>query len=136
MMTSSATCVTGSPANSNIINTSVSPNSVAGTVSSDQTITSGDLPSDISLTGSVGAIQWQSSTNNNSFTDIAGATSATLTGATIGTLTATTYFRAVVTSGDCPSVTSGTVTITVEAAFQVGTVSPTEQTICSGTTPS
>jgi hypothetical protein len=134
VMTSSATCVTGSPANSNIINTSVSPNSLAGTVSSDQTITSGDSPSDISLTGSVGAIQWQSSTNN-SFTDIAGATSATLTGATIGTLTATTYFRAVVTSGYCSPVISSTVTVTVEATFQVGTVSPTQQTICSGTLP-
>ena len=135
VMTSTATCVTGSPATSNAISALISPNSVAGTVSSNQTITDGDTPSDISLIGSVGDIQWQSSTDNSSFTDIDGATSATLTGASIGTLSATTYFRAVVTSGYCSPVTSSTVTVTVQATFVVGTVSPTEQTICSGTVP-
>lgn len=94
-----------------VVMVTVSPTSVAGTVSGNQTICSGTTPASITLIGSVGSIQWQSSTNNSTFTNIAGATSATLLETTIGTLTAVTYFRAVVTSGACSSSTSAVVTV-------------------------
>jgi hypothetical protein len=88
-------------------------NSVAGTVSADQTIVIGTQPANITLSGNSGAVQWQSSLNNISFTDIVGAINATLTGAEIGVLTAKKYFRAVVTSGSCISATSGVVTVNI-----------------------
>lgn len=91
----------------------VNPTSVAGTVSSNQTICSGSQPASITLTGNTGTIQWQSSTDNSIFSTIPGETTNTLSSATIGTLAATKYFRAVVTSGVCTVATSATVTITV-----------------------
>jgi hypothetical protein len=91
----------------------VNPTSVAGTVSSNQTICSGSQPAAITLTGNTGTIQWQSSTDNLIFSDIIGETTNTLSSAAIGTLSATKYFRSVVTSGVCTLASSGTVTITV-----------------------
>lgn len=92
------------------------PNPVAGTVSANQAICSGTQPSNITLTGSTGAIQWQSSPNNTTFTNISGQTAATLLGSTIGTLTATRYFRAILTHGNCTTaVNSSVVTITVNS---------------------
>ena len=99
--------------NSNTVTITVDPASVGGTAAGDQTICSGSTPVDITLTGGTGAIQWQSSPDNTTFTNIAGATTATLTSAQTGALTATSYFRAVVTSGACPAENSNTVTITV-----------------------
>nr|WP_315148446.1 M14 family zinc carboxypeptidase [uncultured Flavobacterium sp.] len=99
----------------------VNPTSVAGTVSSNQAICSNSQPESVTLTGNTGTIQWQSSTDNLTFTDITGETSNTLSGVTIGALTATKYFRAIVTSGVCSSVTSGTVTITVATTTWTGT---------------
>lgn len=91
----------------------VSTAAVGGTASSNQTICSGATPSNLTLTGNTGTIQWQSSTDNVTFTNISGATSATLNGATIGALTATRYYRAVVTSGVCSAANSNVVTITI-----------------------
>lgn len=91
----------------------VSTVAVGGTASSNQTICSGSTPTNLTLTGNTGTIQWQSSTDNVTFTNISGATSATLTGATIGALTATRYYRAVVTSGVCSAANSNVVTITI-----------------------
>jgi hypothetical protein len=87
-------------------------NSVTGTVSADQTIISGSQPANITLTNSSGNVQWQSSLNNISFTNIVGATNPTLTSAEMGALTTKKYYRAIVTSGSCSSVTSGVVTVT------------------------
>jgi len=114
VMTSNASpCLTGSPATSNSITETVIPVSAVGTVSSSQTICSGTQPSSLTLSSNTGNIQWQSSTDNASFSNIIGATSSTLLGSTIGTLTATTYYRAVVTNGVCSSATSNSVTINV-----------------------
>ena len=88
----------------------VNPTSVAGTASASQTICSGTSPTALTLAGNTGTIQWQSSTDNVTFSNISGETTATLT---IGTLTANAYYRAVVTSGVCASATSNAVTITV-----------------------
>ena len=88
----------------------VNPAAVGGTASSNQTIVSGATPAALSLSGHTGTIQWQSSTDNVTFTNISGATSATYAP---GALTATTYYRAVVSSlGGC-SVNTNSVVITV-----------------------
>jgi hypothetical protein len=119
---------------SGICTVTVNPQSVAGGISSDQTICSGSSPSNLILTGNIGSIQWQSSPNGvNSWTNISGATSNILS--SIAPLTSTKYFRAVVISGVCPSANSNVVTITVISPPSVGTISNT-QTICLGTTPS
>jgi uncharacterized repeat protein (TIGR01451 family) len=76
--------------------------------------------------------QWQSSTNNISFTNISGATSSTYT---TPVLTATTYYRVVVSaSGNgCGSVTSNTATVTVVADPSI-TTHPVSASICPGNT--
>lgn len=70
------------------------------------------------------AYQWQRSTDNNTYSDISGATAATYAP---GALTATTWFRRRVT---CATETVYTyVTITVNPALNGGTVSPTSVTV-------
>jgi len=83
------------------------------TASSNQTICSGTSPANLTLTGTAATIQWQSSTDNSNFTNIGGATSATLSSAQMGNLNATTYYRAYATSAVCAPSYSNTVTITV-----------------------
>ena len=79
--------------------------------------------------GTIG-YQWQSSTDNVSFGNIGGATSATYNASS---LTATTYYRVVVSfSGSgCSNITSSSSTITVVADPSVS-VSATNAIICSG----
>ena len=99
--------------------------SVGGTSASDQTLCSGTLPANITLSGQTGNIvKWQKS-SDFAFTlpiDIA-VTSTPLTGSDIGVLTSTTYFRAVVKSGTCldafSSVTTKTVRPTPTAGISV-----------------
>ena len=92
----------------------VNPVSVGGTASSDQIICNGISPSNITLTGQTGTIQWQSSTDNITFNNISGATATPLTSAQMGMLTATSYYRAVVTSGACAPANSNVVTVSVK----------------------
>ena len=66
--------------------------STAGDVSSAQVICPGDTPTDLSITGSVGSIQWQFSTDRTTWTDMAGGTGATITGVSIGPLTSSRFF--------------------------------------------
>lgn len=106
---------------------------VVGTVSANQTICAGALPASITLSGNTGTIQWQSSLDNGTFSNITGATTATLAAATIGNLSVTKYFRAVVTGG-CTSLNSNVVKITVTPTAIGGTVS-NNQTICSSKLP-
>jgi hypothetical protein len=73
----------------------------ASTVTPNQTICMGATPANIAVTSASGTIQWQSSTNNSTFTNISGQTGATLTGATMGALNSTMYYRAVITNGAC-----------------------------------
>ncbi len=98
----------------------VSFNAIAGVPSSNQLICNATTPSDITLNGSNGDIQWQKSTDNSVFTNISGATSATLTSMQMGSLTATTYYRAVITIGSCTA-TSDVVTVTVSATTNTWT---------------
>ncbi len=119
---------------SNQVSVTVSPTSFAGTVSANQSICAGTSPANITLLGNTGTIQWQVSTDNVNFSNILGATASPLTSAQMGTLTATRYYRAVVTSGSCPSITSNVVTVSVSPA-SVGGVASANQTICSGSSP-
>ena len=114
----------------------VNPDSVGGTVASNQTICYGTEPGDLTLSGYTGSVvKWQSSSDVgfSSPTDIV-ETSATLAGTTIGSLTTNTYFRAVVQSGVCSVDYSSSVLITIDALTVGGTVSA-DQTICSGSQP-
>lgn len=80
------------------------PASEGGTIDvPSQDICLGSQPSDLKLTGSVGAIQyWQSSPDAN-FTDFTNIPNKTtiLSGEQIGAVNETTYFRALLQSGDC-----------------------------------
>ncbi len=123
----SGTCTS---ANSNVVTVTVNPSSVAGTMSVNQIICSGSLPSNITITGSTGTIQWQVSSDNVQFNNITGANTATLTSAQMGTLSTTRYYRAIVTSGVCPSVTSNVVIVTVNPVPTMS--SPSSGVTCSG----
>ena len=112
----------------------INSTSVAGTVSSNQAICNGSSPANITLAGQTGNIQWQSSSDNITFNNIGGATATTLTSIQMGSLNATRYYRAVVTSGVCASVTSGVLTVTVNPTSVAGTVS-LNQAICNGSSP-
>jgi large repetitive protein len=107
---------------------------VGGTASSDQSLCTGSTPADIVLTGYTGTIQWQISTDNSSFSAIGGATGATLTSAQMGALTATRYYRALLTSGSCTSL-SNVATVTVGSATTptVSIPASPSTTFCSGT---
>jgi hypothetical protein len=73
----------------------------ASTLTANQTICMGEMPADIAVTSTSGTIQWQSSTNNSTFTDLSGQTGTTLTGASIGAIYATMYYRTEITNGAC-----------------------------------
>lgn len=109
------------------------PASVAGTIAANQAICSNSQPASVTLTGNIGNIQWQSSTDNVTFTDMNGETATILTAVAIGNLTATKYFRAVVTNGVSPSVTSESMAIVASATTWNGTTwdngAPTNGTI-------
>jgi sugar lactone lactonase YvrE len=94
-------------------------NSVAGTVSAGQLIVRGTQPAAISLTGNIGLVQWQSSLDKIKFTTIAGATSSMLTGDQMGILTRRRFYRAIIKSGDCSSVTSEVVEVWTTLATQI-----------------
>ncbi|WP_264522066.1 GEVED domain-containing protein [Flavobacterium sp. N1994] len=102
---SSGTCTTNQTVNVTYVPLAV------GTASGTQTICGG-LPSDLTLAGYSGTIQWRSSTDNVTFTDIVGATSATLTSAQMGSLAVTTYYLARVSNGVCFK-DSNVITVTV-----------------------
>ena len=82
-------------------------------------------------TGGNGAItyQWQSSTNNSTWTNISGATSANYT---TSALTANTYYRRQATSATCGTISSTGALVTVYTNFTQP--DPTAATICPGST--
>jgi gliding motility-associated-like protein len=109
---------------------SVIPQSVGGTASSNpSTVCSGET-SVISVTGSVGTIQWQTD-ETGVFTDIPGATG---TSYTTPALTASTSYRAVLTSNHCASDKSNTTLVSVTPASNGGFAKASATTICNGGT--
>ncbi|UOG77483.1 gliding motility-associated C-terminal domain-containing protein (plasmid) [Hymenobacter tibetensis] len=114
----------------------VLPALAAGSIAADQTVCVGSTPAPLTSTaaptGGTGtfAYQWESSTDNVTWTAVAGATTETLAP---GPLPVTTSFRRQVTSGPCNRV-SGTVTITVLPALAAGRIAA-DQTLCAGGAP-
>jgi hypothetical protein len=127
-----------STANSSAATISVYPQLQSGSITSpSQSINYNTTPSPLTASGASGGsgtytYQWQSSTNNSTWTNISGATSSTYSP---GALTTSTYYQLVVTSNGV-SATTGSVEITVYPALQAGTISPASQSIPSNTTPS
>jgi len=98
--------------------------SVGGTVSSSQTICDGSEPADITLSGYSGTIQWQYSNDGASgWTNISGATAATLTSTEMGTITSDRWYRAGVTNSPCGVMNSNPVKITVSPTSVGGNIS-------------
>ncbi len=112
------------------ITVTVSPTSVAGTVAAAATSICSGGTTTLSLTGNTGTVQWQSSPNNSTWTNISGATS---TSYTTPALTSTTFYKAVVTSGSCASVNSNIVTISTIATSAVSQITG-NSALCVGST--
>jgi hypothetical protein len=106
----------GCASNSNPALLLVNPTPTVGAVSLNQAICSGsEIANDITIASATGTIQWQKADNAGftiGLTNL-GTNSTTLTIAQVGTLTTTTYFRAIVSSGVCAPVTSGTIEVTI-----------------------
>ncbi len=81
----------------------------AGTATGNQTLCSSAAASAITLAGNTSGstIQWQSSPDNATFSNISNATAASLSP---GSLTSTTYYRAAVTSAACGTLFSNVIT--------------------------
>ena len=114
----------------------------AGVISVNQlnvpgTITGGDVSvcggatnsTTLKLLGTIGSIQWQTSSDNVTFTNISGATSANYVASNVNSAK---YFRAVVSSGACSSSTSASVSITIIPASVAGTISGGNVSVCAG----
>jgi hypothetical protein len=117
-------------AESNVIAVTVTA-IAAGTAGSNQSVCGGNTAT-VSVSGSVGNIQWQQSADGSTnWTNVSGGSGATSATYTTGVLSATTYYRAQVTSGSC-SVTSGVITVSV-SSVTTGTASGST-TLCPGVT--
>ncbi|MEI7508706.1 MAG: T9SS type A sorting domain-containing protein, partial [Flavobacterium sp.] len=89
--------------------------------------------------GSVGNIQWQSSTNNIDWVNEGSIVNQTALNAqnpalyfTTGVLTQDLWIRIIASNGICSSVISTPAKLTVSQLSSVGTLSPVDNTICKG----
>ncbi len=90
----------------------LSPTSVEGSISGGGAIVcAGTNSTLLTLGGNTGTIQWQSSADGINYNNIASATAQTYTASN---LTSATYYKAVVTSGACPSLTTAAVNVLVK----------------------
>jgi hypothetical protein len=85
---------------------------VGGDITGSTIVNAGTNSTVLTLSGHSGSIQWQSSSNNSTFSNISGATSTTYTATN---LSATTFYRVALTNGACTVAYSDTATITVSA---------------------
>ncbi|MEI6349061.1 MAG: hypothetical protein WCP69_14030, partial [Bacteroidota bacterium] len=109
----------------------VSPSTVAGTVTGGTAICTGYTSGLLSLSGNVGTVvKWQKSVSP--FTTWADISNTALT-YTSGALTQTTQFRTVVQSGNCAILNSASTTVTVDSNT-IGGVILGGTTICEGNT--
>ncbi|MGY6521966.1 MAG: PKD-like domain-containing protein, partial [Mongoliitalea sp.] len=129
---SSGACL---PFVTNVVSIEVDPLTSAGTITpNDQVICPGTQGGPLTVTGAVGELQWQTSTNGvDNWVDIDGATDATLSSAQIGTLNSTRFYRVAATSGLCGITFSNAVPITVD--FSAAGIISEDQAICTGSTP-
>ena len=121
-----------SPATTESVSVTVNPTSVAGTISGAATVCTGTNSTTLTLTGSTGAIQWQSASPlaTSTYSNITGATSATYTASN---LTATTFYKAVVTSGVCPAATTTAAVGVTVSPIAVATAITGGGSTCFGT---
>ncbi|MFM7839127.1 MAG: hypothetical protein ACKO6K_06135, partial [Chitinophagaceae bacterium] len=102
--------------------------SLGGTVSGSKSVCTGGNTSTLTLSNYRGTIQWQSSIDSITFFDISGSTATTITATNLNT---TTFYRAIVTNGTCPSVSSTNAgKISVDPASVGGRVSGST-TVCA-----
>ena len=119
------------PVESNVLQVTVLT-SIGGTASVSGPTSFCDVAPSVvfNLTGYFGSIQWQQSSDGNTWSNISGATSSTYTATN---LTTTTHFRAMVTSGSCNEA-SNVITITVNPSPVAGTASANVSDICQNNT--
>jgi gliding motility-associated-like protein len=120
-------CETGSPygeVEDYTVNVCAAANGIV--LNSDQSICGGST-TNLSITGSIGGktYQWQSSTNNVTFTNIGGQTGSTYNPSPVADI----YYRLAITSGGCTAYTN-TILISVVTKPVVDAGPP--QTICEG----
>ena len=101
--------------------------SIAGTVTGAASVCEGTNATTLTTTNYIGTLQWQKSTNNSTFVDIVGETSATLTQTN---LNSTTYYRIKAIFGSCTNY-STSVAITVNSLPNLASISG-PSTISSG----
>ncbi len=116
----------------NAVKITVYPEFVAGTISSNQNICYNTAPAElkgVAPTGGIGpyTYQWQSSTDNSTFSDIPGAESLDYQP---GALTDTTYYQLIQSSAaGCGVLNTSKITINVYEPFVVGSISAS-QSVC------
>ena len=121
VMTANNICQTESTGTSNSTTMSVSQPSVGGTVTPNQTVSSGGTASTISLTGNTGSVvKWQYDVASTFTTavDVTNTTTSVL-GSSMGSFNQTKYYRAVVQNGTCSSINSSYVKITVATGLPI-----------------
>lgn len=125
------------PRYSNVVTVTTNAILNAGVIGSPQTIcyngTGSALSFSTSPTGAYGTytFQWQQSPDSSTWSNISGSTSSTHTPSNI---TSITYFRALVTSGNCPSAGTNGVKIKLYSPITGGSIA-SGQVICAGYTP-
>jgi len=116
---------------------SVNPDLTAGTTGSSQNICYNSSPAGLTqLTAPAGGtgvytFQWQSSVDNITWDDITGATSGTYAPCN---LTSNVWYRRMVTSGSCGTVSGNSIKITVYDALIPGSIR-SDQSICYNSQP-
>ena len=126
-----ATSCSGASVNiSSPITITVSSTSSVGSITPNQNVCTGNLPTSINLSTYNGTIQWQvSSSAGGPFLPVGNGTNP-LTGSQIGPITSNKFIRASVTNQSCPSVLSSIHNITVLSSPIVN--AGVDQTICLG----
>ena len=114
---------------SNVLQISVDPASVGGTIAGSATVCSGTNTTTLTLSGQTGnVIKWQYSTDNwVGSTDVSNTTTTLIA----TNLTTTTKYRAVIQSGVCSTANSGEATVTINPIGQVN--QPGSQVVCNAT---
>jgi hypothetical protein len=120
-----------SAATSNVVVVSINPLSTVKTISGAGAICNGSSKTLTLATGSVGTLQWQSSTTSataTNFTNIEGATTLTYAASP----TVSTWYKVVSISGVCSSAISAAVAVTVSQPASVGNLTALSGTVCAG----
>ena len=89
----------------------VTLNSTPGSISGAAVVCTGTNSTTLTLSGNIGTVQWQFSTDGTNFSNIANATRQSYA---FTNLTSTTHYRAVVTGGACGTATTAPATILVK----------------------